>query len=72
MRRDGGKLQLQPSDRPAVAVPAAPVQLPIAQSLMQTGQVQLYVHFATDSNQLYEDSLPLLNELLAALRANRA
>ncbi len=53
-----------------VAVPATPVQLPIAQSLMQTGQVQLYVHFATDSDQLYEDSLPLLNELLAALRAN--
>ncbi|WP_179145204.1 LCCL domain-containing protein [Rhizobium sp. RU36D] len=53
-----------------VAAPAAPVQLPIAQSLMQTGQVQLYVHFATDSDQLYEDSLPLLNELLAALRAN--
>jgi outer membrane protein OmpA-like peptidoglycan-associated protein len=53
-----------------VAAPAAPVQQPIAKSLMETGQVQLYIHFATDSDKLFDDSLPVLNELLAALRAN--
>jgi outer membrane protein OmpA-like peptidoglycan-associated protein len=54
----------------AAPSPAAPVQQPIAKSLMETGQVQLYIHFATDSDTLFEDSLPTLNELLAALRGN--
>lgn len=54
----------------AAPPPAAPVQQPIAKSLMETGQVQLYIHFATDSDKLFEDSLPTLNELLSALRSN--
>jgi outer membrane protein OmpA-like peptidoglycan-associated protein len=54
----------------AAPTPAAPIQQPIAKSLMETGQVQLYIHFATDSDKLFEDSLPTLSELLAALRSN--
>lgn len=57
-------------DAAAAPQPAAPVQQAIAESLMETGEVQLYIHFATDSDQLYEDSLPVLTELLAALRKN--
>lgn len=53
----------------AMPRPQAPVQQPIATALQTTGQVQLYIHFATGSATLYDDSLPVLSELLAALRA---
>jgi outer membrane protein OmpA-like peptidoglycan-associated protein len=60
-----------PPPAPVVmAQPQAPVQQPIAVTLQQTGQVQLYIHFGTGSATLFDDSYPVLTELLGALRSN--
>ena len=56
---------------PAVDAEGKPVQEPIAETLAATGRVQLYINFATDQDKPLPTSEPILQELLATLRATR-
>jgi outer membrane protein OmpA-like peptidoglycan-associated protein len=47
-----------------------PIQAPIAPTLKETGHVQVYINFVTDSAQLQRSSDPVLNELAATLKAS--
>jgi outer membrane protein OmpA-like peptidoglycan-associated protein len=53
-----------------VVVGDKPVQQPIAATIQQTGQVQLYIPFKFDSAELDEQAAPTLMELRDALVAN--
>lgn len=53
---------------PSVDASGKPIQAPIASTLKETGRVQLYVNFATDSAEPLSTSAPVLAELLATLR----
>jgi len=52
------------------AMPDAPVQQPIASSLKQTGEVQIYIRFRLNSAEIDPEAGPVLEELLATLRAD--
>lgn len=54
----------------AAPVASSPVQAPIAQTLAQTGSVDLYIYFAFNSAELVPTAAPVLSELLAVLRAD--
>lgn len=64
-----GSFRFAPATVPVVNN-GVPAQQPIAATLQQTGQVQLYINFAFDSAQLLSEAGPVLNELLAVLRAD--
>jgi outer membrane protein OmpA-like peptidoglycan-associated protein len=53
---------------PSVDASSKPIQAPIASTLKETGRVQLYVNFATDSAEPLSTSASVLAELLATLR----
>ena len=50
--------------------PGAPVQPPIADSLRRQGRVTLYINFRTNSADLDAAAITLLEQLLAAMRAD--
>jgi outer membrane protein OmpA-like peptidoglycan-associated protein len=49
-----------------------PVQQPIASTLRQTGEAQLYIRFRFNSAEIEPDAESVLEELLATLRADSA
>jgi outer membrane protein OmpA-like peptidoglycan-associated protein len=49
-----------------------PVQQPIASTLRQTGEAQLYIRFRFSSAEIEPDAAPVLEELLATLRGDPA
>ena len=49
-----------------------PIQAPIAETLRETGRVQLYINFATDQAKPLPSSEPVLQELLATLQGDKA
>ena len=57
---------------PAVPVVngTVPVQQPIASTLRQTGEAQLYIRFRFNSAEIEPDAAPVLEELLATLRGD--
>jgi len=55
---------------PAPPPAAAPVQQPIASTLRERGEVALYIQFRTNSADLDPHTLPVLEELLATLKAD--
>jgi len=57
---------------PATDARDRPVQAPIAATLKSVGKVQVYINFATASDRIEASSAPVLNELLATLRADPA
>ncbi len=59
-------VEVAPSPQPA----PPPVQEPIAASLRDRGEVNLYVRFRTGSADLDPETLPVLQELLAAIEAD--
>ena len=70
-----------PSPTPTLSAPALapatdarerPIQAPIAATLKSVGKVQVYINFATASDRIEASSAPVLNELLATLRADPA
>ena len=68
-----GPLPTAPPPPRATPLPqptAAPVQAPIAPSLRDRGEVNLYVRFRTGSAELDPETIPILQELLAALRSD--
>ena len=58
--------------RPAVDPSGKPIQAPIAETLRETGRVQLYINFATDQDKPLPSSEPVLQELLATLQGDKA
>ena len=57
---------------PAVDKAGNPVQAPIAETLRETGRVQLYINFATDQDKPLPSSEPVLQELLATIEGDNA
>jgi outer membrane protein OmpA-like peptidoglycan-associated protein len=61
-----------PAPAPATDARGRPIQAPIAATLKSVGKVQVYINFATASDRIEASSAPVLNELLATLRADPA
>jgi outer membrane protein OmpA-like peptidoglycan-associated protein len=61
-----------PPPAPAADARGRPIQAPIAETLKAVGKVQVYINFATASDRIEASSAPVLNELLATLRADPA
>jgi outer membrane protein OmpA-like peptidoglycan-associated protein len=68
-RVEKSSFRFAPPAQPIV-VGGVPVQQPIAASIQQAGQVQLYIQFRFNSDDLDEPALPTLKELRDALTAN--
>ena len=58
--------------KPALDQAGKPIQAPIAETLRETGRVQLYINFATDQDKPLPSSEPILQELLATLQGDQA
>ena len=58
--------------KPVLDQAGKPIQAPIAETLRETGRVQLYINFATDRDKPLPSSEPILQELLATLQGDRA